>query len=233
MGFRDLKFFNIALLAKQGWRNLPSFTWQSLWAAKGLLLIGLGWRVGDGQKVSIWDDAWVPGNDALSCQNSNSNSRLLKDAKRILCILLSLSSHEDLIIWRGKPTGEYSVRSGHKFLSHVGQNQVQDSYKHFYKRLWNLGLPLKIKIIVWRSSCNYLPNYSNLHYRRIMGSSTCRRCQTEAKMMEHLFRNCPVAKETWERSDIVWPASEESMCKRFACALWRIWTFRNRFILEG
>lgn len=126
---------------------------------KCLLLKGLGWRIGDGQKVSIWDDVWVPGNDVLNGQNSTSNSRLLEvadlidtstrkwnaelisnnftetDAERILCIPLSLSSHEDLIIWRDEPTGEYSVRSGHKVLSHVGQTQVHDTYELFYKRL--------------------------------------------------------------------------------------------------
>lgn len=71
MGFSNLNFFNIALLAKKGWHllhnpnsllartlkakyfkdldflnsrleNLPSLTWQSLWTAKGLLLKGLG-----------------------------------------------------------------------------------------------------------------------------------------------------------------------------------------------
>lgn len=82
-------FVNIALLDKQGWRllnnpnsllartlkaryfkdgdflnsslgRLPSFTWQSIWAARGLLLKGLGWRIDNGQKASIWDDVWIP-----------------------------------------------------------------------------------------------------------------------------------------------------------------------------
>ncbi|KAA3474616.1 reverse transcriptase [Gossypium australe] len=238
MGFRDLNFFNIALLAKQGWRllhnpnsllartlkakyykksnflksklgNLPSFTWKSLWATKGLLLKGLGWRIGDGQNVFIWDDKWVPGNEMFSCQNSTQNSSLVKvadlidtstrkwneelvlntfterDAERILCIPL-----------------EYSVRSGHRVLSHVGQTQIQNNVKQFYKRLWSLELPSKIKITVWRSMRNYLPNFSNLHYRKIMGSVNCRRCQAETETREHLFRNCPVTKETWERLEV-------------------------------
>lgn len=101
-----------------------------------------------------------------------------------------MNLHEDHIIWRGEPTEEYLVRSGRKFLLQDGQNQGQLNYRQFYKKLWNLDLPQKIKITNWRFSCNYLPTFSNLHFKRMMGSATCQRCQTGVEAREHLFREC-------------------------------------------
>ena len=89
MGFRDFKAFNLALLAKQGWKILknqnslvhrvykakyfakdsflhaqlgrrPSFAWRSIMATKEVIVKGSRWNIGNGQRVNIWDDQWIP-----------------------------------------------------------------------------------------------------------------------------------------------------------------------------
>ncbi|XP_040999620.1 uncharacterized mitochondrial protein AtMg00310-like [Juglans microcarpa x Juglans regia] len=89
MGFREFESFNLALLAKQGWRVIqyldslasqvlktkyfssfnfcqakmgarPSFIWRSLLAAKNLIIKGSIWRIGDGKETKIWKDRWLP-----------------------------------------------------------------------------------------------------------------------------------------------------------------------------
>ena len=89
MGFKNLKFYNLALLAKHGWRlqvghdslvyrvlkaryflrcdfihasmgNNPSYTRWSLMPTQNLVEEGLRWRVGNGASIHVWEDRWLP-----------------------------------------------------------------------------------------------------------------------------------------------------------------------------
>jgi hypothetical protein len=89
LGFRNFAVFNQALLAKQSWRMITnpsslcsrvlsarylkdgdiltasapkfgSFTWKSILHGRDLLKEGLVWRIGNGQKIKVWEDNWIP-----------------------------------------------------------------------------------------------------------------------------------------------------------------------------
>lgn len=200
MGFRDMGSFNFALLAKQGWRimqnpnsliskvlkakyfpnsnfinaslgNMSSYTWRSIWASKGILFEGMGWRVGDGMSISVNNDVWVmesPNfkitNPPISMHNVNvaelidvSTQRWREemiintfdtvDASRILRIPLSLVPHEDRLVWYGEASGEYSICSTYRLLQRntefTSTKPLHTDYRRFYKFLWELKIPQK------------------------------------------------------------------------------------------
>lgn len=43
-----------------------------------------------------------------------------------------------------------------------------------------------------------------------MASATYRRCPNRTEMKEHVFRECPIANETWEKLGFNWPTFGES-----------------------
>jgi hypothetical protein len=103
-----------------------------------LLKKGIIWRIGDGSKVIIFHDNWLPRNDALKVEGRRGRSwkwwvsELIshetqswneeavrgccspRDADTILGIPLQARATKDFLAWNGESNGLFSVRSAYR-----------------------------------------------------------------------------------------------------------------------
>ncbi|KAA3486382.1 Ribonuclease H-like superfamily protein [Gossypium australe] len=156
-----------------------------------------GWSISCGEKVNIWNDAWLPGPESgrlsihaidtrwtivdqlIDVDSGTLNREVIckivdgEQASRILNIPIVGSSILEMLVWRHDASGEYSVKSGYQTLLSKktqltdGNLNANDNYKFLYKTLWDLQLPSKIKIHMWRLLKDYVPHFLNLAKRKL------------------------------------------------------------------
>ncbi|GAA0185918.1 hypothetical protein LIER_33206 [Lithospermum erythrorhizon] len=121
----------------------PSFKWRSLLEGRKVLTMGIRWRVGDGKKIDIWKDPWIPrttnflprGREAEGlCRVSQlpNNGQWRKDliptlfdpedTQRILAMPLSRYHIRDKIVWHHTNNGVYLTSLGYKSARALKRN---------------------------------------------------------------------------------------------------------------
>ncbi|KAL5805331.1 hypothetical protein ACOSQ3_032131 [Xanthoceras sorbifolium] len=266
--FRQEDFLSVSL--KQG----SSHLWRSLVWGRSLLFKGLRWRVGNGTDIRAFQDPWIPRVSTFrplsmapvedfkvaSLISPSSHSWDLTkldqvfvaaDRDSILEIPLSLGDCADSLIWHFDKSGEYSVKSGYRVaaqdkLSLSGSSSSPDS--KWWLALWNLNIPPKIKIFIWRVCHNAIPSLCNLCSRKIVVDPCCSRCGDDPESSAHALFWCSSVRPIWE-STIFWAVlnlqrhiscfdlilwvfvrAKRAEFEEFCMILWGVWSDRNTVI---
>ena len=252
LGFRDFQVYNAALLAKLSWRLVQnpdcllgqvllgkyctesnvltatgpsnmSHGWWSVLVGRDLLIKNLGWVVGNGQDIKVWDDPWLsfskqvrpmgPPQEStvelrvsdLMCPGTcewdatKIHSWLPMYEETIRCIKPSQSGALDRIIWLGTKSGVYSVKSG--YYSAVDEGDFTPAGPaiasvNWKQSVWQLACAPKVKMFAWKLLKGALPVGERLVERHVPVDPACKRCG-EAESINHLFFHCEFARKVW------------------------------------
>lgn len=179
------------------------------------------------------------------------NTFSVADADLILRIPLAEEAHDDVVARSGESFGDITVRSAYKLLQtnlpNTTPNNLQTIGQKYYKKFWNLDLPSKVKISMWRILHDFIPTRENLRKRRLIADAMCPVCENGIENLAHVFCWCPTAFGTWDqlgfrqqlqsryRSRVEWLTEVFLNCsskelRLFCSTVWVLWYERNRHI---
>lgn len=233
------------------------------------------WVIGDGQSINIATDRWLRSKKDFCVDREQLDDQVLQkkvcdffqentrkwdehkvrlhfnreDADAILSTRIPQGRTRDRIAWLHSSNGKYTVKSGyHQWCqSHLAIEEVQQS--NGWNRLWNLGIPHKVRVFLWRFCRNTLPIRILLRGRGVPAPLSCSKCIGEVEHLRHVFFECRFARECWQQTGIrydLWDieTSHEWLLEKLAVGsteelikisivLWGIWFARNKTIFES
>lgn len=105
--------------------------------------------------------------------------------------------------WFYDPKGVYFVKSRYHVVTehkdeHMATALQNDS--RWWKTMWNLDLPSKIKVFLWQACTNSLLMAERLFARTLNLHSRCDICKLALESIEHVLLICPDVRKIWEKS---------------------------------
>jgi len=195
---------------------------RSILAGRELLMKNLGWIVGDGQSINVWDDPWLslskqerPMGPPTEASATLSVLDLLLpgtsewDVDRIRLVLpeyetkirsitLSIMGTPEKLVWLGTKDGIYTAKSGYYAVSVELENgNPQDADFDWKKNVWNLDCAPKVKHFAWKLLKRAIPVGERLQERHLDVDPKCKRCEHNESIL-HLLFHCQYAQEVWQ-----------------------------------
>ncbi|KAL0311642.1 UNVERIFIED_CONTAM: hypothetical protein Scaly_2921700 [Sesamum calycinum] len=195
-------------------------------AAQDLFRAGCRWRVGTGLSIRVWSDPWLPRprsfkpitpapasmeymrvSDFIDPHSHEWDMTKIRqflrpiDSDLILGIPLSQTGEQDVLIWHYSRNGVFSVRSAYHLACSLDDRPCSSSLRHneqvWWRKLWQMKLPCKVQVFIWRACLNALPTGMNLSKRLQGFVAVCPFCQSSEEDVSHTLVLCPFARQVW------------------------------------
>lgn len=186
IGLKNMQSFNMALLGKQGWRILMN---------------------PDSLLSRVLKKKYFPYCDFLSAPVKSNSSFVWKSIYSAMGILrrgtlydVTSNSYKYIL----SSDGKFSVKSVYNFIEkdipsslHATGPSSSQHLEIFWKSVWSLLLPRKIKIFIWKAYHNGLPVGSELKKRIGLLKGKCSFCNFNSETSIHIFKDCWWLRSLW------------------------------------
>ncbi|KAK2634622.1 hypothetical protein Ddye_029414 [Dipteronia dyeriana] len=148
-----------------------SYLWRSFLWGQEIVLVGSQWRIGDGTSVQ-----------SLKLANGGWNEVLIRESffpeetSLILSIPFSFRPTPDKLVWHFDKFGSYSVRSDYHLAMSLFPNPSSSGISEaesWWKYLWQMHVPAKVKLLIWRACHDWVPTLLNLAKRGVNVAHLC------------------------------------------------------------
>ena len=102
-----------------------------------------------------------------------------------------------------------------------GEASSNQNNKLFWRTIWRLNVPNKVKSFMWRASKNILLTKVNLCSRKVIDDPICEACKEGAKSSGHIFWDCVKVHKVWQLTSIFF-AAYGMVFSSFANFLWHL-----------
>ena len=151
----------------------------------------------------------------------------LDDAKAILSIPLNIKLPGDRLVWAYTPKVNFTVRSAYKLAVDLGIGNTSggasnvENAKIFWKTIWRLNIPNKVKSFAWKANKNILPTKANLCRRKVLIDLVCEACEARIESSARIFSECDKAREVWQLSGLTFD-THRLVFPKFVDWLWHL-----------
>ncbi|KAL0406440.1 UNVERIFIED_CONTAM: putative mitochondrial protein [Sesamum latifolium] len=182
LGFRQLKAFNSALLAKQLWRlvtNTSSLISQVMKAR------------------------YYPTSSPLEAKLGSRPSLTWRS------ILSTREIIQPALLPNSSANGASTVKSAY-FLALKLHNPASSSQSpnselpRIWKIIWKANVPPKVRLFAWKLANKALPSGTTLENRMKILQPPCSFCGASSENFAHVFVQCHIARQAWALSNLPW-----------------------------